>query len=98
MGNVLKKKRRNASESPNQRSSNINNPPAWTWDTTNQTNIIDDIPSALYKQTVSLLQPGTELCVKKPRFPNQIQGFNTISGLLTGKFIYFFTYLENLSF
>ena len=104
MGNVLKRKsrseRRSVSENSeirNQKSSNND----FIQQETATANFIDhspSYPSALYKQTVSLLHPGTELCVKKPRFPNQLQGgFNSIGGLLTGMLILFFAQIRRIS-
>ena len=103
MGNVLKRKsrseRRSVSENSeirNKKSSNND----FIQQQTTTANFIDhspSYPSALYKQTVSLLHPGTELCVKKPRFPNQLQGgFNTIGGLLTGMLFHFFTQIRRI--
>ena len=99
MGNVLKRKSRSERRSVSENSEIRNNQKSSNNDFIQQqhtaatANYIDhspSFPSALYKQTVSLLHPGTELCVKKPRFPNQLQGgFNTIGGLLTGMLILF---------
>ena len=100
MGNVLKRKsrseKRSVSENSDNRNQKSSNNDFIQQHTAATANFIDH--SALYKQTVSLLHPGTELCVKKPRFPNQLQGgFNSIGGLLTGMLILFFAQIRRIS-
>ena len=85
MGNVLKRKRREDPCSENQQ--DLPNLPKSLSNPGGITDFIDT--GALYKKSVSLLNPGTELCVKKPGIPNRLHGFNTLGGLLTGKLTHF---------
>ena len=88
MGNVLKRKQRKSGTG----SAVSGGKPEDEKNPSNQdsaTGFID--ASTLYKHSVAFFEPGTELCVKKPRFSSsRFQGFNTIGGrglggLLSGK-------------
>ena len=89
MGNVLKRKRREDAFSENQPDpQKISSNYGGITPTQQTASSVFLDTGTLYKKSVSLLNPGTELCVKKPEYSNRLQGFNTLGGLLTGKLIY----------